>query len=149
MDLTEESVKKFFCRHYKTRDGYLDFNEIKELFKELCIKHNSEYNEKKVNALLKKLDKNKDGKISEDEFVEMFFSAKKVPNKIKKEVSDYFNSIDKNNDGFIDREELATAFNLVGNGLNYSKAYINGIFRYYDVNGDGKISLEEFASLEE
>ena len=75
--------------------------------------------------MLERLDTNKDGKISKDEFP----GADKV-----------FDRIDANGDGFITEDEAAAMGNRRGGGQR------GGLIARMDQDGDGKVTREEWAA---
>ncbi len=74
------------------------------------------------------LDKNKDKKISKDEF---------------QGPAQFFDRLDENKDGFIDEEEFNRTRQRMGGGGNPGERYT----RMMDVNKDGKVTREEFARI--
>lgn len=78
-----------------------------------------------IDELFTGIDKNKDGKISKQEYLD---AAKKT-----------FNKLDKNRDGFLSKEELEAA----------DKAAAKKFLKETDVNKDGKISQEEYIKAAE
>ena len=85
------------------------------------------------------LDKNKDKKISKDEFPSQF-------------PPQMFDRIDANHDGFIDEEEWKVVQNFGGRGGG-GQMMVTGprmgesMTKLLDANNDGKISREEFAKI--
>jgi len=80
------------------------------------------------------VDKNKDGKISRDEFPSQF-------------PKDAFDRLDTNHDGFIDETEwnaMRTRFGGAGGGGPRTG---ESLLKLLDANGDGKISRDEFANI--
>jgi Ca2+-binding EF-hand superfamily protein len=79
------------------------------------------------------LDKNKDGKISRDEFPSQF-------------PAQMFDRIDTNHDGFIDETEwnaMRARFGGGGGGPRTGES----LLKLLDANGDGKVSRDEFAKI--
>jgi Ca2+-binding EF-hand superfamily protein len=74
------------------------------------------------------MDKNKDGKISKDEW---------------QGPAQLFDRIDENHDGFIDKEEWARFQSRMAGGGRFGEV----LMKFLDANGDGKISRDEFARL--
>jgi len=78
------------------------------------------------------LDKNKDKKISKDEFPSQF-------------PAQVFDRLDANHDGFIDEEE----FNAMRRGMAMGGPRTGeSLTKLLDANTDGKVSREEFAKIE-
>ena len=87
------------------------------------------------------LDKNKDKKISKDEFPSQF-------------PPQAFDRMDSNHDGFIDEEEWkATTSQFGGGGRGGDRMMVGGprtgetMTKLLDANADGKVSREEFAKI--
>jgi Ca2+-binding EF-hand superfamily protein len=145
---TEEDARKFFRVKDKDGNGSLDVYEVRDLYKDICKKYGKDFDEKQAFGFLKKLDKNRDGKLNEEEFIQFFFPPKSNKS-IKDEVVDIFKSFDRNQNGKVDRAELMNALKKMAatREINFTNAQLDGIFRFFDVNGDGEISLQEFASV--
>jgi Ca2+-binding EF-hand superfamily protein len=81
------------------------------------------------------LDKNKDKKISKDEFPSQF-------------PAQFFDRLDANHDGFIDEEEF-NAMRRGGGGMMMGGPRTGeSLTKLLDANTDGKVSREEFAKIE-
>jgi Ca2+-binding EF-hand superfamily protein len=79
----------------------------------------------------KDLDKNKDGKISKDEFPSQF-------------PPQAFDRLDTNHDGFIDEAEWNAARNRMGGG---GRGFGESLVKFLDANKDNKVTRDEFAKL--
>jgi Ca2+-binding EF-hand superfamily protein len=82
------------------------------------------------------LDKNKDKKISRDEWPSQFAQA--------------FDRLDTNHDGFIDEEEfnaMRNRFGGGGGGMGGGPRTGESLTKLLDANADGKISRDEFAKI--
>lgn len=90
-----------------------------------------------------KFDKNKDGKISKEEYKSMMGSG--GGNTKSYGVDDAFQAADTNGDGFINFEEFMRVQNLEG-GVNSTD--IRSAFKAFDLDGDGKISAEELLQVQ-
>ncbi len=78
----------------------------------------------------KDLDKNKDGKISKDEW----------PSQMPQQ---FFDRLDTNHDGFIDEAEFNAARNRMGGGPRTGEA----MTKLLDADKDGKVTRDEFAKI--
>ena len=78
----------------------------------------------------KDLDKNKDGKLSKDEFPSQF-------------PPQAFDRLDANHDGFIDETEWNAMRNRMGGGGRFGE----GLVKFLDADKDGKVTREEFAKM--
>jgi Ca2+-binding EF-hand superfamily protein len=89
--------------------------------------------------LLKKADKDGDGKISKEEFKAMTPQGGPGPG-----ADDLFNKIDANDDGLIDESENAAAVGKMHHRRRHSPADPLKVFQDADKDGDGKISKADF-----
>ena len=80
------------------------------------------------------LDKNKDGKISRDEFPSQF-------------PAQTFDRMDTNHDGFIDETEWNSMRSRFGGGGGGGPRTGESLLKLLDANGDGKVSRDEFAKI--
>ena len=60
--LTKEELLQYFFSKDQNHDGYLDFYELKSLYRELCTKKKIYCDDAFVEKFIKNVDKNRDGK---------------------------------------------------------------------------------------
>ncbi|CAL9235721.1 unnamed protein product [Arabidopsis halleri] len=92
--------------------------------------------------IFERVDKNKDGKISWDEFAEAIrvFS----PQITSEEIDKMFIVLDVDGDGQIDVVEFASCLMVNGGGeKDDEEVVMKEAFDLYDIDGDGKISASE------
>lgn len=95
-----------------------------------------------VAEIFERVDKNKDGKISWDEFAEAIrvFS----PSITSEEIDKMFKELDVDNDGQIDAVEFESCLVMGGGGeKDDEETVMKEAFDLYDIDGDGKISASE------
>jgi Ca2+-binding EF-hand superfamily protein len=142
-------VQALFQQFDRNGDGKLDVKEIGQLL-ETLKKRRSEQDgkpgkakgknndvDKEVDALLRRLDTNKDGKVSRDEAA-------------GRPLAKAFGQLDKNKDGYLDRIELipwvqraaAAGPNQAGKGPEVARTSIYD-FDALDKDADGRLTREE------
>nr|XP_043634400.1 calmodulin-like protein 30 [Erigeron canadensis] len=95
-----------------------------------------------MRRVFNKFDKNKDGKISKEEYT---LAVGLLGNKnAKKEVTKAFQTIDTDGDGFVDFDEFMEAQKSDG-GVKTSD--IKSAFKVFDLDGNGKITAEELVQV--
>ena len=130
-------LKEIFDLLDINNDGHLTINEIKQAFKKIFPENY--ITEEKMKLILEKMDDNKDGAISYEEFLRMTISEKILLE--KKNLKLAFDTFDVNKDGQLSKEEL---INALGTGTS---DYVNSLLDLIDKNKDGFISFEEFCHL--
>ncbi|XP_071709443.1 calmodulin-like protein 30 [Rutidosis leptorrhynchoides] len=95
-----------------------------------------------MRRVFNKFDKNKDGKISKEEYT---LAVGLLGNKnAKSEVNKAFQAIDTDGDGFIDYGEFMEAQNSDG---GVKTGDIKSAFKVFDLDGNGKITAEELVQV--
>ncbi|XP_022740140.1 calmodulin-like protein 1 [Durio zibethinus] len=130
-----------FLRKLSRKPKQLNIN--KERQKSNVTSRTYQPNVEEMKWVFDKLDTNKDGKISKEEYE----SALKVLGKgvAETEGAKAFSAIDTDGDGFIDYKEFIEMMRNIGEGINASD--IQSAFRLYDLDGNGKISAEELMQV--
>jgi Ca2+-binding EF-hand superfamily protein len=151
MELTQEEVRKYFRLFDKTNNGKLDRQEAEALIENIVRKRNIEYlSEATVNKFFDDLDQDRDGFISEDEFVSYFFNAATLDSINEPELRSFFRLQDKNNDGSLDILEIIELIKNIYKKRNIKRAPIEAVENFiknYDVNLDGQVSEDEFVKV--
>lgn len=95
-----------------------------------------------IAEIFERVDKNKDGKISWDEFAKAIRAFS--PRMTSKEIDEMFRELDLDGNGQIDAKEFASCLEVEGNGeKNNEEVVMRKAFDLFDFNGDGKISASE------
>ncbi|KAL8247022.1 hypothetical protein R6Q59_008238 [Mikania micrantha] len=99
-------------------------------------------NADEMRRVFDKLDKNKDGKISKEEYAS---AAGLLGGKTgRSEVAKAFQAIDTDGDGFVDFDEFMEAHK---SDAGVMRGDIKSAFKVFDLDGNGKISAEELAQV--
>lgn len=121
--------------------GFLDMQNIKEM----TIRLGQPLPDDRVKEIFDRMDKNKDGKVEAEEFME-WFSAEETKEGIKnyfhQKTLQIFKEIDTDMSGFLDVQELEDI--AIRIGANLPKKRLQKIFKEMDKNKDGKIEVDEF-----
>ncbi|KAI8976434.1 hypothetical protein BDB01DRAFT_837963 [Pilobolus umbonatus] len=160
------SLKQAFTLYDVSHQGGIDLEAFIHILKSLHFKTDEETTRYIVNEV----DRNQDGKIDFDEFVEamtFLFSDENEDTRLRRcdsypantitntvsynrhyevdELRDCFSRFDKNGDGFISKQELKDV--MVSLGENLSQDEIDDMMNEADINRDGYIDYEEFKRL--
>ncbi|KAF8980294.1 calmodulin-like 3 [Entomortierella lignicola] len=131
------------------KDGSITEAEFLKALKE----SNRDPEDYDLQAFFTKADKNKDGKISFNEFLNachdlglsMDQSFGKPSNKSEKDIDAIFKSFDLDGNGYITENELSHVMAKQGDPLTPEE--IKDMIKAADLNGDNKIDREEFARI--
>uniref|UniRef100_A0A914XH33 EF-hand domain-containing protein n=1 Tax=Plectus sambesii TaxID=2011161 RepID=A0A914XH33_9BILA len=96
-----------------------------------------------LKLLMKQADKDQNGVITIDEFVD-FMNTPKRCQYSSEELLEQFRLFDKDKDGFITREEMISIVAEFGLGGDFPRDVIDTLFQEADTDGDGMINLDEF-----
>ncbi|CAH2055210.1 unnamed protein product [Thlaspi arvense] len=99
-------------------------------------------NDLSISDIFEKFDKNKDGKISREEFHDAIHALS--PSIPSEKLVEMFNQLDTNGDGEVDAAEFASCMDQTArsSGGDVEKE-LKDAFKLYDINCDGKISANE------
>merc|ERR1712203_612173 len=111
MEISQAEVKKIM--EFSDREGQLNRSKFESYCRE--------------SALMKSLDKNHDGIVSELEMTSKHEMA--------------FKALDKNNDGYISKAEFANLAKTL------PKDKVDAVMAKFDKDGDGKLDYEEFKKM--
>lgn len=124
------------------KSGYVDIQEI-QAFAHRRLGRPLE--EDTVKTIFKSMDKNRDGKVNVDEFME-WFSNDETKRGIKyyfhQKTIQIFNEIDIKNHGYLNMEEIKNI--SIQLGLNLTDSKIKQIFMEMDTDRNGKVYKEQF-----
>ena len=158
--VSEEDVAKIraqFNTLDQNNDGMVTVQEMRKALKDA----GQDYTMKDIQQMMKKADKNGDGRVVWDEFLELMANhiQKDVTDgeKIKKvegkeatvdeysEAMQAFKMFDQNSDGMIDIAELKDAMQTLD--LEQDPEKVQNLMAELDKNGDGHIDYVEFGRL--
>jgi Ca2+-binding EF-hand superfamily protein len=126
--LPEDKQAAIFKRFDKNGDGSISMDEIREAMKGPA---------ERIMPQLEKVDVNKDGKISFEEFIAIPFVAK-LPEERQHKM---FERMDRNKDGFLTKEDRPPREEHPG------PPPLPELIKCGDTNGDGALSFEEFRAI--
>ncbi|CAM9174501.1 unnamed protein product [Choristocarpus tenellus] len=142
-NLTEEEREEYqesFNIFDKNGDGTIDQNELRVVLRSLGYSPTS----RQLEEMISKVDENKDGVLTFDEFVNMMLAGD-VETDREMEIKEAFNFFDKNGDGEITPEELAQTMRGLGDTLSDEEIAL--LVKEADKNHDGVVSTEEFIAF--
>ena len=134
-DTEIDKLKNIFSFIDKDNSGEINYDNLKEMFKE----NNININEKELQNLFKSLDFHSYGKINYTEFIAATLSSIKFS--IEEKLKAAFNFFDINNKGFITIENVFEA--LIPNNININKIGLEKIFK----EKKSKIDFFEFKRI--
>eukprot|EP00904_Undaria_pinnatifida_P006214 jgi/Undpi1/2722/HiC_scaffold_14.g06100.m1 len=141
--LSEEDVADFkeaFDNFDQDRNGSIDNKELATVLRSLGYTPTPA----QLQKLMDKVDLDRSGGISFDEFV-MMMRLGDMQTDFEKEINGAFKFFDKNNDGMVDRGELGEIMRQLGNKL--SDKEIELLINAADQDNDGQISMKEFVAF--
>lgn len=134
-------LKAAFHMFDKNGDNKISEKELFEVMEYLGVKAT----EKEVAAMIQVVDKNKNGCVDYDEFIQMMTKTSLKPLSQEDELRKTFNIFDINGDGFINHDEIKTTMNHLGEKISDDE--VKDMIRAADKNGDGQIDINEFSGL--
>ncbi|ESN90011.1 hypothetical protein HELRODRAFT_91150, partial [Helobdella robusta] len=129
-------LQEAFALFDKDGDGSITASELKTVLKSLG--HNVSDDECK--KMIKKVDRDGNGLIDMNEFMEMMGSRLEAPIEKSTEFRLLFNAFDKDNSGYIDKSELKRTMKNVG--MNLSKKDVDNMMKTAGVQNKDKIFYE-------
>lgn len=150
----KDEIKRLFQKWDKNNDGWISRDELERVFVEL----EADMSKAELQLMFNAADRDRNGKIDIDEFVEWIYSggqgtdvalAAASPETFctpsMAEISAAFSRIDLDGDGVIDMDELWLVFSTLGNPI-WTDERLKQLFKSIDTNKVGRIQQDEFAS---
>jgi calmodulin len=134
-------LKTAFTMFDKNGDQKISAHELLQVMKYLGL----ETTEKEVKAMIKVVDKNCNGYVDYDEFIQMMTQTQLKPISADEELRKTFNVFDIDGNGYISADEIKKTMSHLGENLTDEE--VNDMIKAADKNGDGKIDLSEFSGL--
>lgn len=132
--LTKANIFDIFMQYDTDRNGYVSYEEAHEVLKDMLG-----FPREKSIKLCRMCDKNNDGRLSYEEFVDFYL---RVQDKMR-ELKSIFNEFDSNKDGYISMDEARYALK----NLSFNDDEIEALIVTYDANQDGRLQYEEFVKM--
>merc|ERR1719425_93115 len=95
--------------------------------------------------MIEQVDRNSNGTIDYQEFLQMMLDISKVNNEEEDDIQQAFRVFDKDGDGLITAEEIRITMNNLGEELTEEE--VKAMLAEADVNGDGLIDFTEFKRI--
>lgn len=133
-----EDCQALFSMLDINQNNLIDFEELISGFHELGL----QYSDSEINALLKECDKDRNGQLSLEEFIDVYKKAIAATSVSEEEVKSMFKKFDYNRSGTLSRSELKQV--LMNNELVFTNDEIDVLLRDFDENLDNELDYEEF-----
>ncbi|GBG30271.1 Protein kinase, putative [Hondaea fermentalgiana] len=144
--LVGSAASDLFSSFDNDGDGYLSRSELKRALQVIGIK----LSRREVDAMLRMLDKDNDGKISREEFEIVLrapagspYSSVRQSTSLE-DISFLFNVFDRDGDGYIQEEDFQHVLSLLGATISASGLYNE--MAQIDTDKDGRVDLTEFVT---
>jgi len=134
-------LKAAFTMFDKNGDQKISESELLQVMKYLGVKAS----ESDVKAMIQVVDKNRNGYVDYDEFIQMMTQTQLKPLSAEEELRKTFNIFDIDGNGYISADEIKKTMAHLGENLTDDE--VNDMIKAADKNGDGRIDLNEFSGL--
>ncbi|CAF0742053.1 unnamed protein product [Brachionus calyciflorus] len=134
-------LKAAFTMFDKNGDQKISETELLQVMRYLGLKTS----EQEVKAMIEVVDKNRNGYVDYDEFIQMMTQTQVRPLSVEDELKKTFAIFDIDGNGFISEEEIKRTMQNIGENL--TDAEVRDMIKAADKNGDGKIDINEFSGL--
>ena len=136
-----QMIKEVFDNFDKDKGGYIDSRELASVLRAL----GRGKDQKEIDEFMEKVDKNKNGRIERQEFMDAMNEMYSVPQTTVEEVVEAFKIFDKDNSGKISLDEMKTI--LLKFTDDFNEEEVEEIFHLIDTDNSGEISYAEFAEV--
>lgn len=137
-----EEIRAVFNIFDADGDGYISCKELESFLYSIGRSSKKE----DIDRLLKETDKDKNGKISLDEFEEYMDKFYVAPQDEIQDVVDAFKIFDFDNNGYISAQEFKDILTKFGRN-QFTDEEIDGVFDLIDLNKDGRLDYAEFIDM--
>lgn len=134
-------LKAAFTMFDKNGDQKISESELKQVMHYLGLKTS----EDEVKAMIQVVDKNRNGYVDYDEFIQMMTQTQIKPLNADEELKKTFNIFDIDGNGYISHDEIKKTMEHLGE--NVTDEEVNDMIKAADKNGDGRIDINEFSGL--
>ncbi|KAM7252623.1 hypothetical protein ACFE04_008132 [Oxalis oulophora] len=136
--MSMDEIKQIFSKFDKNNDGSISADELHDVLASLGFKPSTA----EVDGLMKALDKDGNGHIDLDEFVEVFSHDDESDDKVLKDAFDLY---DLDGNGVISADELQLVMKRMGEKCSLAEA--KKMISSVDEDGDGNVDFEEFKKM--
>lgn len=138
----DAEIKSVFALFDKNGDGKLEISEIKSFM----IALGRETSDEEVQKLMEKVDSDKNGFITIDEFIEYMDETFVISKDQVNELIEAFKIFDIDNSGNISKAEFKNILTKFGKN-EFTEEDIEDIFNLIDIDKDGSINYAEFIEM--
>eukprot|EP00794_Sanderia_malayensis_P017723 gene17723-19495_t len=136
----QELTRAFTLFDYD-KDGVISISDMKIVLKSLGHK----FKDRELEDLIKKIDRNGNGRIELNEFLERMGAKEEHRIALEEEIRVAFEFFDLDGDGYISVNELRQVSGELGEVLTEEE--IDEMIREADMDGDGQVDYQEFLRM--